>query len=622
MREIIYNIDNATAGRTVEVTGLTETLTANNVLGIINKTTKKVLYAPTVGALQSVTYSNGTLTIVLADTVTPITAGDKLFVKLYTDADGYALETSVKDGNDTAISVSKDIRSELGTVSDTPAETGTLFAVLKWIKNKVVSIYNAITDGTNGLAAIKTTAASAATDAAAAKDAAQALSPVALAADAYNTGKVELAANITAKGVEASASETLPQLAQKVTAIAQQPIILSPSEVGDMYAVQQIGSLTTPNYWNLYEVLNTLLNDGRLLNYGGILLAEYYRGYNSLELSGAGAGGAYVVSDMENGVFKMYTEDTTHVWSTEFDGRGNRWVAYCFAEAGHDFDITDTNTCPRSIHIGRSVGTIRSLVNGRISEIVCNDGNSFINFNSAAHTQNFQKRVILRNLVNQTSSLNLSANVEQVYVNAQTIQTSYSAPLFKRQDALNSIILHVDNFSGYLFEYGSSYFSGLRLLNIYCGSTDIRSSINVQREGQQPAAYNLLMLNIVGENLSFSDYPDRDGAYSSLSVFIGYISNDKRYSVDFTYYGRNGWKAVPYVEIQEGWCKPLGVSVFVALSEVTIYSGILQRLKQDEPDCGDGVTITLGSTNLAKLTSEESVQLLDDLTNIYGYTFA
>ena len=85
MREIIYNIDNAAAGRTVEVTGLTETLTANNVLGIINKTTKKVLYAPTVGALQSVTYANGTLTIVLASTVAAITAGDKLLVKLYSD---------------------------------------------------------------------------------------------------------------------------------------------------------------------------------------------------------------------------------------------------------------------------------------------------------------------------------------------------------------------------------------------------------------------------------------------------------------------------------------------------------------------------------------------------------
>lgn len=108
---------------------------------------------------------------------------------------GYALETSVKDGNDTAVGVAKDIRSEVGTGSDTAAETGTLFAVVNWIKNTVKSIYNAITDGTNGLAAIKqavaaiviptdyakeTTAQAAATDAAAAKVAAQGITGYAL----------------------------------------------------------------------------------------------------------------------------------------------------------------------------------------------------------------------------------------------------------------------------------------------------------------------------------------------------------------------------------------------------------------------------------------------------------
>ena len=86
---------------------------------------------------------------------------------------GLALESQTKDGNDTAVSVAKEVRSEVGTGSDTIAESGTLFAVVKWIKNKVKDIYNAITDSTNGLSAIKTDTASAASDAAAAKVAAQ-----------------------------------------------------------------------------------------------------------------------------------------------------------------------------------------------------------------------------------------------------------------------------------------------------------------------------------------------------------------------------------------------------------------------------------------------------------------
>ena len=84
------------------------------------------------------------------------------------DTSTLAKESQVKDGNDTAISVAKEVRSEVGTGSDTAAETGTLFAVVKWIKDKVKSIYNALTDNASGLAVI-------ASDAAAAKTAAQAI---------------------------------------------------------------------------------------------------------------------------------------------------------------------------------------------------------------------------------------------------------------------------------------------------------------------------------------------------------------------------------------------------------------------------------------------------------------
>ena len=57
------------------------------------------------------------------------------------DTTTLAKETSVKDGNDTAISVSKEVRSEVGTSSDTAAESGTLFAVVKWAKDKIKDVY-------------------------------------------------------------------------------------------------------------------------------------------------------------------------------------------------------------------------------------------------------------------------------------------------------------------------------------------------------------------------------------------------------------------------------------------------------------------------------------------------
>lgn len=84
MKEYIYTIS-ASAGRTITLTGFTETtLSKDNVLGIVNETTAKVLFSPLKSAnVTSVTYSNGTLTITLADSVTALAANDKLFIKIY-----------------------------------------------------------------------------------------------------------------------------------------------------------------------------------------------------------------------------------------------------------------------------------------------------------------------------------------------------------------------------------------------------------------------------------------------------------------------------------------------------------------------------------------------------------
>ena len=87
MKEIIYNIDGV-AGRVITLTGLTGTFTKNNVLGIINKSQGDVLYTPMDWNLLTFAYSNGTMTLTLAESVAAIVAGDKLFIKLYTDEEG------------------------------------------------------------------------------------------------------------------------------------------------------------------------------------------------------------------------------------------------------------------------------------------------------------------------------------------------------------------------------------------------------------------------------------------------------------------------------------------------------------------------------------------------------
>lgn len=437
------------------------------------------------------------------------------------------------------------------------------------------------------------------------------------AAEAYNTGKVQLAQAITSKGVETSPTETYPEMAEKVNAISQETYEING---GDMYAKQLFGSLETPNYWNLYEVLAYLLSDGRLVNYGGILLAEYYRGYDSLALSGAGAGGAYVVSDKdENGQFKMYTEDTTHVWDTEFDGKGNRWVAYCFADAGHDFEITDTDKSPRSIFIGRSVGTITQLVDSRHSQIVTPDGNSLQNIISNNHSAMWNQRIVLRNIKKLgTRAIYMPARAESIYVQAEEIENTVNNTgcIELSNQSLNVVFVFIDSpkITNRLVAFSSTDTKPRTLVvkaneiaqTIY--STDSMPIYSVKKG-------SIIFLGLeqttnLTWGLFYSCTPDY--------MYFGYDTNDKTKSIYLGGYSSN----CADIELQDGWCKPFACQSMTNMTEANMYAHILQRLKQDEPDCGDGVTITLGSTNLAKLTSEESVQLLDDLTNIYGYTFA
>lgn len=434
------------------------------------------------------------------------------------------------------------------------------------------------------------------------------------AAESYNTGKTELAANITAKGVEASATETLPELAEKVAAISQETYEING---GEMYAKQLFGVANNdivPGYWNLYDILAQLLSDGRLVNYGGILLAEYYKDYDSLALAGAGSGGAYVVSDKdEQGNFIMYTEDTTHTWDTNDDGKGNRWVAYCFADAGHDFQITDTNTSPRSIFIGRKVGTITCLANSRVSDVIVPDGNELVLYKGGSYTSNWSPKQVIRNIKEVTA--------KQFYPN----------------DNIDSIYLEADILSSAILDFPIGSLSRLASL-IIKANTITNAGIWSQYEGRLNSFPYLATLIIDGvqeceTGFSICNYPSNDKygyinapilrtiyftnceelklafniyVHSNCpelhSLFFGYKTNDRTKSFVVTY-AINKASQFTDVELLNGWCKPLNVSELTSLTAENIVNHILNRLGDNSGQ--SSLTITLGATNLAKLTAEE-----------------
>lgn len=436
------------------------------------------------------------------------------------------------------------------------------------------------------------------------------LTPLEAVLTELNNGKQKMVDALATKNVQSSTDKTLSAIASDIRSIVQSPITI---DGGEMYEKQLFGSLEAPNFWNLYDVMANLLSDGRLTTYGGILLAEYSINYDSIMLEGAGAGGAYVVSDVENGTFKMYTEDIEYIWDTNFDVKGNRWVAYCFANAAHDFHLADSNNSIRSIHIGRHVGNIVSMTNGRVSEIVVTDGNMLESFRSAGKfTQNFGKNVVLKTVgtITECSPIFYDNNtIETLYLSCESI---VNVTLSERSNFLNFAIIkaeYMDSQTG--FKHLITNSSNLRAMVVECPYI-----VNgVMPCGIQCGTKELYL------KVEDAAFRIAGGGNQIAYIYITYFTNDKTKSVVFKRYG-TVQNPPTDLEIQKEWCKPLNISEVTDLTEENMINHILKRLKQDEDMCGSGVTITLGATNLAKLTSEEAVALLDSLTNTYGYTFA
>ena len=477
---------------------------------------------------------------------------------------------------------------------DDIAQESTLTQGVADIRNDIANI-----DIDTTTLAKETTAQQAATDAAAAKTAAQSLTS--LDSD-INAGKSAIALAVSGKGVPTSSADTMLQMAANIRQIAQSPITI---DGGEMYAKQLFGSLTTPNYWNLYDVLAQLLSDGRLLNYGGILLAEYFRGYDSIALSGAGSGGAYVVSDMDsNGNFIMYTEDVTHTWATEFDGKGNRWVAYCFNGEYHDFQITDTNTNPRSIFIGRKVGTITCLATSRTTQIVVPDGNDLIAYDGNNFVPVFDRiftyrnggikhSLLYRNAVDiafiELSNDNSGAVVQKHNANGQGAKSL----ILKSNIELNNLTI--------LYSENQNAIPQTEVLIIDAdGSFTISSGPN----GSVYRPDNMKEINIIAEYLTLRYDAYSTNIYhlpSSCKVTLSYRTNDKSKSIKLT---GTAYSNVQDFSLETGWCKTLDIASFGALTKENVQDHIFDRLGVNNLSTG-AVTITLATAVLNLFTQEE-----------------
>lgn len=237
------------------------------------------------------------------------------------------------------------------------------------------------------------------------------------AAEAYNAGKSQLVENLNFKGVPASANETLLELADKVAQIAQTETIL---EGGEVMAAQQFGDGAL---WNLYQVLADMktrfIGNG---DYAALIVCEYYKGYDSLQLQGADC---YYTCD---GDLYEYASQN-HVWHDSENGKANRWVAFLYRNEGARLDITNTAISPRSMYIGGHIGTIEYFVDGRLTDLVCGVEETDVvdNFLQKGFVQLWNRNTILRNVRN-ILKLSLLANTQYWSIVVNGLQETINNP--------------------------------------------------------------------------------------------------------------------------------------------------------------------------------------------------
>lgn len=217
-------------------------------------------------------------------------------------------------------------------------------------------------------------------------------------------GKEDIVSAVNKKGVTTSTDKTLSQIAGDIAQITQQHISI---DGGEMYAEQlYYGVGEDAPFWNFQEVMTSILNNGAYMDYNGILLFRIYRDDLETQLTGARTGGAYLTCDGD-----FYTYDTIHTWHDFDNGKVDRWFAILNRAAGIDFDLTNDKVI--EIHVGRSIGAIKSSIANNVEKIVSSYPNSSYKTLQFTSTSKLGEDIFLKmdevtgNIIQDTSVKNI-----------------------------------------------------------------------------------------------------------------------------------------------------------------------------------------------------------------------
>lgn len=160
--------------------------------------------------------------------------------------------------------------------------------------------------------------------------------------------------------------------------------------------------------YNLYQVMEEVKADPRIKNnnYSAIMLCQYFKGYNSLQLTGGAI--AFLTSDGD-----YYSGEATHYWHDIEDEHFDRWVAMMFLLPTDNYTCSNANICPRAILIDGTMADIKlEVTNTRVAWIDATEGSSCNCFYQKTQTyiNHWNRQLVLNgiNTFNVTGGINLN----------------------------------------------------------------------------------------------------------------------------------------------------------------------------------------------------------------------